>query len=141
MQKKNYRTAAREGLLAYLQKHKNAAPQTVEDICLGLAAEGGEAGRSSVYRILADLADRGAVRRTRAGVNGGAFLYQLVEDRGCAEHLHLQCLSCGAVAHLRCECSEEISAHLVASHGFSVDKGASVLYGTCAACAGGVKHG
>jgi Fur family ferric uptake transcriptional regulator len=38
------------------------------------------------------------------------------------------------VLHLECKCSDEVAEHLLGTHGFTVDRGRSVLYGICAAC-------
>ena len=133
--KRRYQTAGRAALLAYLKEKTAEAPQSADEIYRCVTAAGAEIGRSSVYRLLGELSEAGTVRRSRVG---GASVYQFVgECADCGGHLHLQCLSCGRVSHLKCDCNEEISSHLRKTHGFFVDSGRSVLFGTCAACAGG----
>ncbi|MBQ2773618.1 MAG: transcriptional repressor [Clostridia bacterium] len=134
--KKQYQTAGRTALLAYLKRETTETPQTADEIYRGVTAMEHAPGRSSVYRMLGEFAADGTVRKYQA--EGGGSVYQFVgEHADCGGHLHLQCISCGRVSHLKCDCSVEISLHLMKTHGFLVDSGRSVLYGTCSMCAGG----
>ena len=134
--KKQYQTAGRTALLAYLKRETTETPQTADEIYRGVSAMEHAPGRSSVYRMLGEFAADGTVRKYQA--EGGGSVYQFVgEHADCGGHLHLQCISCGRVSHLKCDCSVEISLHLMKTHGFLVDSGRSVLYGTCSMCAGG----
>lgn len=131
--KKQYQTAGRTALLAYLKRETTETPQTADEIYGALLQAEHAPGRSSVYRMLGEFVADGTVRKYQA--EGGGSVYQFVGAHAdCGGHLHLQCLSCGKVSHLKCDCSAEISHHLRKSHGFSVDSGRSVLYGTCSAC-------
>ena len=137
--KKQYQTAGRVALLAYLKAEATETPQTADEIYGALRKTDHTPGRSSVYRMLGELAADGVVRKYQA--KGRGSVYQFVgEHADCGGHLHLQCLSCGRVSHLKCDCSAEISARLMKTHGFLVDSGRSVLYGTCFACVGGGKE-
>ena len=137
-EKKRYQTAGRAALIAYLKAHASEAPRSVDEIYAGLSVAKQAPGRSSVYRMLGELEKSGAVRKSRA--TGQGYAYQLVgESSGCCGHLHLQCLSCGKVSHLTCACGDEITAHLLKTHGFAVDRGRSVILGICAACGEGLK--
>ncbi|MBE6555303.1 MAG: transcriptional repressor [Ruminococcaceae bacterium] len=138
MKKKPYQTAGRALLISYLKEQTGQAPLDADRICEGLCRLPNAPAKSSVYRMLSELSASGEVRRFRAEDGGERATYQYVgSEGGCASHLHLQCRSCGLILHLRCDCSREIRAQLLASHGFLVDEGRSVLYGTCAACAEG----
>lgn len=141
MKKRTYQTTGRLALVAYLKKERNQAPQSAAEIFEGLCREGGAAARSSVYRMLAALCAEGAVRKFREGTGSNGYVYQYVGEGDCSGHLHLQCLSCGKIEHLACRCSADISRHLMATHHFAVDSGASVLYGTCAACGEAGRNG
>lgn len=137
-EKKQYRTVGRAALLSYLREHAGEAPRSVDEIYAGLSSLANAPGRSSVYRMLGDLEKSGAVRKSRA--TGQGYVYQLMGEAGdCHGHLHLQCLSCGKVSHLTCACGDEITEHLLKTHGFAVDRGQSVILGTCAACGEGKK--
>ena len=137
MEKKQYKTAGRSQLLAYLAANTAENPRSADEIYTGLSAEKGEApGRSSVYRLLSAAVQEGSVKRYRAPAPAAGYLYQYVGGaHHCESHFHLHCLQCGSVLHLECGCGSEIAAHLLAAHGFVTDCGRSVLYGTCAACA------
>jgi Fur family ferric uptake transcriptional regulator len=139
MEKKHYNTAGRTRLAAYLRQIAVEPPKSAEEIysglCLFCTANGADApGRSSVYRMLSSLCDEGEVTKFPAG-NGDSAVYQHVgAHKDCDRHFHLHCLSCGDVLHLECKCSDEVAEHLLGTHGFTVDRGRSVLYGICAAC-------
>lgn len=133
--KKQYQTAGRTALLAYLKRETTETPQTADEIYGALLQAERAPGRSSVYRMLGEFAADGTVRKYQ--VEGGGSVYQFVGAHAdCGGHLHLQCVSCGKVSHLKCGCSAEISDSLLKTHGFLVDSGRSVLYGTCSMCAG-----
>ena len=137
MGSKHYRTAGRAALVAYLMKQTADKPESAEAIYLGLSAGAGAPGRSSVYRQLGELCEAGTVRRFRTAPEGDGFVYQYVgAGERCDSHFHLQCLGCGKVEHLHCDCADTLREHLMAAHGFAVNSGCSVLYGLCAACAG-----
>lgn len=142
MEQKQYKTAGKTQLLAYLSQNTAQSPRSAGEIYAGLLAEGGASGRSSVYRQLAALVDAGEVKRHRAPAPATGYLYQYVgHAHRCDAHFHLHCLRCGGVTHLECGCGSEIAAHLRAAHGFHTDCGRTVFYGVCAACAmaGGAK--
>lgn len=138
MEKRRYDTAGRRALADYLKNNAAAAPQTVEEILAGLRARGAVVGKSSLYRMLGELLSAGQVRKFTG--TGERAAYQVAGEGDCHGHLHLQCLSCGRVSHLKCGCGSEIAAQLQRTHGFVVDQGHSVLYGTCADCAAGEVH-
>ena len=50
-------------------------------------------------------------------------------------HLHLKCVQCGRIYHLDCHFMDEVRAHLMAEHGFTLQCEGSVLYGLCRHCA------
>lgn len=132
---KKYHTIGREMLIAYLRKTAVYTPQNAEEIFAGLALLPRKLGRSSVYRLLSDMCREGIVRRFRAVNAEEGYVYQYVgPDAGCEGHLHLQCLCCGKIEHLRCSCNRELAAMILKTHDFKIDEGRSVLYGTCTDC-------
>ena len=134
MEKKHYNTAGREKLVAYLREHAADTPKSAESIYAGLTERGDAPGYSSVYRLLSKLVNEGTVRRVRVPAPAKGYLFQFADTHACHAHFHLHCLVCGAVTHLECACGEEISAHLLREHGFSVNCGQTILYGVCAEC-------
>lgn len=141
MEKKHYNTAGRTRLAEHLKKIADQPPKNADEIYIGLSAacaaeDVAAPGRSSVYRMLATMTDDGEVAKFPAGNGEGGFVYQYVgNDHRCHTHFHLHCLHCGDVIHLECKCGDEIAGHLRSTHGFVIDRGRSVLYGTCASCA------
>jgi len=142
MEKKHYNTAGRSRLVDYLKRVAKEPPKNAEEIYTEInaacRADGSDTpGRSSVYRMLSALCEAGEVKKFPAGNGENCAVYQYVGNhRHCDSHFHLHCLVCGDVTHLECQCSDEVANHLLASHGFQVDRGRSVLYGLCAACSG-----
>ena len=67
---------------------------------------------------------------------GEKAVFQYVDEgRHCREHLHLKCVQCGRIYHLDCHFMDEVRAHLMAEHGFTLQCEGSVLYGLCRHCA------
>ena len=62
-------------------------------------------------------------------------LPKIREQWHCREHLHLKCVQCGRIYHLDCHFMDEVRAHLMAEHGFTLQCEGSVLYGLCRRCA------
>lgn len=83
----------------------------------------------TVYATLELFEELGLVRRVPAG--GGAVLF----DSRTAEHHHLVCRDCGAVADL--DADVELTPALAAARdaGFAPEHAGLVVEGRCAACA------
>lgn len=131
--KKEYRTAARTGIMDYL---KTNADRTVsaQDIARGLKENALEINISTVYRYLGRLSDEGLINRFTAE-GSDASLYQYAAPvRSCNDHIHLQCRNCGHVIHLDCHFMDEITEHIMEHHGFELICKGSVLLGLCANC-------
>ena len=90
--------------------------------------------KSTVYRLVAEMATQGHLRRFPKTDGGRGWLYQYHEKHNCDGHLHLKCAACGMLLHLECGMSNELLAHIENTHGFQVDNTATVLYGLCAEC-------
>lgn len=96
-----------------------------------LAKQKGDAiGRTTVYRHLSRLAEKGEIRRIT--VNGVACYAPLALV--CDGHYHLVCTVCGTLSHLDCPRTEELIAHVGLAHGFRIDPSQTTLYGLCASC-------
>ena len=107
-----YNTKQKEKLLDYLIKNKEKHTN-VQEISAFLNAEG-----------------------TPVGVDGKTCAcYQYIDsERGCHNHFHLKCLSCGRLIHLDCDHLAEISDHIAKEHGFQIDSSQTVFYGICSNC-------
>lgn len=129
----NYNTKQKELLLNFLNANKNRH-LSISEIANGVANEG--IGKSTVYRRMTELCQKGVVRRFR-GKDGKNVVYQFMDnDRNCDSHFHLKCTECGTLQHLDCESMDKINKHIKEHHGFMVDIGTTVLYGLCSECSG-----
>jgi Fe2+ or Zn2+ uptake regulation protein len=82
----------------------------------------------TVYSALDALEDAGLVRRVSAGQ--GRALY----DPRPADHHHLVCRRCGAVADLDADVSLAGALAAAGRHGFTPDGAEVVIRGLCAGC-------
>ena len=105
---------------------------TAEDAYHALRESGMEIGKTTVYRSITRLCQAGRLRRYVPHDSGTAAMFQF---NPCQEsHMHIRCIHCGALAHLHCEEVEAFSRHLTQHHGFVLDEGQTILYGSCEAC-------
>jgi Fur family ferric uptake transcriptional regulator len=95
------------------------------------AALQGEVGKSSVYRIIAELETEGLLRRFFRAEKD-CFVYQYFDCADCREHLHLKCAECGKVIHLTEQETSEIN-RIIGSH-FAIINEQSTLFGLCSDC-------
>ena len=132
-----YQTEQKKKLLSYMSEHQNeqfSAEQLSEIMERAGENDAGKTpGKSTVYRLVSDMAAEGTLRRFPNG-GGRGWLYQYHRMPDCSGHLHLKCEKCGALLHLECGMSDDLLRHIEEEHGFKVDNNATVLYGLCAAC-------
>lgn len=128
-----YTTVSRTKMLDYL-KWNSDKTVNVQDIMTYLVSNGLEVNVSTVYRYLDKLTKDGTVMKYVAE-NGSQAVYQYVEaSHHCDEHLHLQCIKCGAIAHLDCSFMKDIKKHVKKDHGFTLQCKNSIIYGLCKDC-------
>lgn len=130
--KKDYRTEGREKLIGFLSVNPDRQ-FTVEELCVAVNGTDGH-GKSSIYRHLNELCERGDVRRFRGSENESGTYQYIGKGCDCGSHFHEKCVLCGKVEHLDCRATEEFSRHLLSEYGFEVFCGQSMLYGVCAEC-------
>lgn len=130
-----YMTRQRKALTEFLMRHADEA-FTVTQAAQRMREEAPAAapGRSTVYRLMADLANDGMLRRFYEADDRQAT-YQYAGGARCENHLHMRCARCGALYHLSDELSARVSAEIWNSDQFSIDNRETVLVGICAACA------
>lgn len=130
-----YQTEQKKLLLQFLREHKDRAfsmDELVRDMkCCGAHAP----GKSTVYRLMLHLLEEKRVRRF-VEEGGRGFVYQLVADDHCHEHLHLRCNRCGRLLHLDEGLSRELLELVHRTASFSVNNDDTVLFGVCADCGG-----
>jgi Fur family ferric uptake transcriptional regulator len=100
----------------------------------GLAAAVGQDGGpalslSTIYRNLEALEEVGVVSHTHLGHRSPT--YHLSDH---ADHLHLVCLSCGAVIESSVTTADSFVGNLLTCHGFVADVKHMAIHGWCPAC-------
>jgi len=131
-----YHTEQKKLLLEFLKANSENS-YTIEEIiaCLGENT----IGKSTVYRLMTKLVEEKMVRRT-AGDKGRQFVYRIIADDHCRNHLHLQCMECGKILHLDEKISDALLDRVNETKGFSVSEEDTVLLGKCSECKlGGAK--
>ena len=135
MANNGYNTAARSRILGFLKENKDRTVNA-NDILNWLNNQGNDVNITTIYRYLDKLTESGEVMKYIAE-NGTRAVFQYVGERQhCEEHLHLQCVRCGAILHLDCDFMEEISEHVLKDHGFQIQCKNSIIYGICSDCQG-----
>ena len=129
-----YNTASRTRILDFLQQNRDRTVN-VNDIHRYLVQSGNDVNITTIYRFIEKLVEEGKVMKYVAE-NGTRAVYQYVDSsHHCEEHLHLQCVRCGAIIHLDCHFMDEISEHVLREHGFHIQCRNSIVYGLCDKCA------
>ena len=129
-----YITEQKTMLLTFLRSnHDNAF--TVDELTVAMnTSYGAKApGKSTIYRLITKLSDDGVVKKF-AKTGSRCFVYQIVGEGDCHNHLHLKCLDCGKLIHLDEEISEELLDKVKMINDFSVNEDETVLLGKCAEC-------
>ena len=129
MSEVKYNTKQRDLILDYLKKHDGHS--TAEQIYYGLKSDCNTVGKSTVYRYLDALCEKGNVRKFTADGMSACYSYA---NEHCNEHYHLVCSGCGALIHTECDEIEELISHFYKEHRFKIDMTKTVLYGRCEDC-------
>lgn len=87
-----------------------------------------QVGRSTVYRVLANMASDGDLLRIH--VPGEEDRYDITS----APHAHIVCRKCGKVRDIQLSETLDISRCVISSAGYSVDSDTIILTGLCADC-------
>lgn len=126
-----YQTKQQEAVAAFFQGLPSLC-LTAEEVYLRLSATGLDVGKTTVYRAISRLCEEGQLRRYAPHSSGGAAQYQW---NPCHDnHLHIRCLSCGALEHLSCDEVRAFCGHIAGHHGFQLDESQTILYGRCKRC-------
>lgn len=127
LRSKGYRlTPQRQLVLEAVAAIGHATP---EQIAAAVRRTASGCNISTVYRTLELLEELGLVRHTHLG--HGAPTYSLA---GTADHVHLVCRDCGAVAEVSADRVAEVVDRLEHEEGFIVDVGHFTLFGRCREC-------
>lgn len=129
-----YRTRQRDALTEFFKRNQDRS-FSVDEATSRLREETPESapGRSTVYRLMADLLEAGTIRRFPSE-NGRQAAYQYAGGAVCEAHLHLKCVRCGSFIHVSEEVSRRVSAQIFEFDQFAIDNKETVLSGVCAMC-------
>ncbi len=107
---------------------------TCDEISFMLRTEGTPVGKTTVYRFLEALSEKGEVRRS-SDPESRCTVYQLIDKKhNCEQHLHMRCTECGKLFHLGCEFMNGVGDHIQKHHNFIIDNSKTVIYGQCDNC-------
>ena len=120
-------TRQRERIVDAVRELGHASP---DRLAAAVAQDGGPAlSLSTIYRNLEALEEVGVVSHTH--LDHRSPTYHLSDH---ADHLHLVCLSCGAVIESAVTTADPLVGNLLACHGFVADVKHLAIHGWCAAC-------
>lgn len=120
-------TAVRLAMLKYFNSIES--PVSADQLVKSLSAEYPSLNRTTVYRELMRLVDKGLIEEVL--LVSRARVYELVKDH----HHHMVCTQCDAIQRIDIPkklCSTELS--LFKNHGFKVFRHSLEFYGLCKRC-------
>ena len=132
---KGYKTKQKESIYNYIKENRGGS-FTVDELSDMLDKSGIKVGKTTVYRFLEALADKGEVKKLKTD-DKKSVSYEILSD-GCDDHYHLKCIDCGKLIHADCDILNELAKHFFDVHNFTVDNKKTVIYGKCEKC--GVKN-
>lgn len=128
--RKDYRTRQRDTVLnCFISQPRRS--MTAQDVIEHLAQAGQPVGRTTVYRTIALLNEKGLLVTIKDAHGTGPARYQ---HRGQTRHISVRCSGCGLIAALTCSAVEAFERHLSLDHGFSLQEEECLLPGLCSAC-------
>ena len=129
----SYNTHQKELLISFLQKHSDT-PLGIDELCDKLRESTEDApGKSTVYRLMGQLVEKGTVKRFVKG-NSRQFLYQIAGGEECHHHLHLKCTGCGKLLNMNPQQSEMLLSNILGTNDFCVEPDSTTLFGSCKDC-------
>ena len=123
-----YNTQQKKLLIDFLRENKEQS-FSVDEIALKISV-----GKSTIYRLITDLAANGTVKKF-AREGGRGFFYQFINDDGeCGCHFHMKCTDCGKILHMAEKATEHILNDIFDKENFVADKSRTVIFGKCLEC-------
>ncbi len=117
-------------ILDFLKQHSHqvfSAQQIIEVV------KGEKISASAVYRNLAELEASGEVKKVSKS-GSRKSLYQYFDGDACKNQIHLFCGKCETSFHMNIDKAQLLSQEILATDDFQIDKGNTVIYGTCSTC-------
>ena len=132
MIRSEYKTDTRRAVTDFLKSHSDRH-FTVGEIIDGLGEAEEKISKSTVYRCISHLCDKGIVRRFEIpGEHSFAYQY-CYSSEACSNHFHLKCMKCGKLIHIECNYLSKAKEHISAEHNFLIEN-EGVIGGICADC-------
>lgn len=120
-------TPQRERIISAVRELGHATP---DGLAAAVAGDGGPAlSLSTIYRNLEALEEVGVVSHTH--LDHRSPTYHLADH---ADHVHLVCLSCGAVIQSELATADSFVGNLLTRYGFVADVKHMAIHGWCEAC-------
>lgn len=129
---KTYKTKQSNSVLEYL-KSNTEKHFSVEDIYMALKANNQFVGKTTIYRNLDKLIEKGLVKKFVIENKKDSF-FQYVNQDECNDHYHLKCQICMKLIHISNSKSKELKSYFDKIYKFKLDSQDIVLYGTCDSC-------
>lgn len=126
-----YKTKQKDALLSFF-KENNDKDYTSDYIMSYLNNHHTNVGKTTLYRQLDDLINKGIVKRFYND-ELKRYSFQYINRTDCDNHFHLKCIKCGIIEHLECNLVNNLLNHIYDDHHFIIDK-KTMLYGTCINC-------
>ena len=127
----DYRTRQREAVLGIFLSRPGQA-MTAGEVRQALYGQGLRIGRTTVYRCIRLLYERGRLVCIKGGLSAQPASYL---HRPRDEHrISVRCSGCGMIAPLSCDAVLEFEEHLHLDHGFTLNEQDCLLPGLCSAC-------
>lgn len=127
-----------KNLISGILAENSFRPLSCESITDYLKSAGTPVGKTTVYRFLESLAEKGEVRKFVDAQTKTATFQLIDKSMNCQQHMHLRCTGCGRLFHLECDYMSDVGEHILEHHNFRIDNSKTVILGVCEACAGEV---
>lgn len=130
---KGYKTRQRSQILGYIAKNSDRHI-TAEDIMNHFRNKGDQIGKSTVYRYLNVLLEKGVIRKYVEGKSHTACYRYVEEVCSKSNRYHLKCGICGTIFDIECEALDIAVASLAHDQHFALDLKETLFYGVCEHC-------
>lgn len=122
----HYDTRQKREVLSFFEGHSSYV-YTADEVAAALPGT----GRSTVYRIISELAESGVLLKSIRRGRKQCWQYARTED--CSAHMHIECESCGRIEHLDKESTEKLRRLIERTTGYAALND-SVFHGLCPEC-------
>ena len=122
--------------LAVLRAVSDVPHVTADLVADQARVEIGSISTQAVYNALADLTERGLVRRIQPAGSPARY-----EDRVGDNHHHLICRVCDRMLDVDCAVGERPCLTAAEDHGYEIDEAEVIYWGRCPECAAAERRG